>query len=308
MGSKLPITLLEKDFRLPEFLRALLAELIGTAFFIFFSTATVTSGCHTKDVANQSGNAGDTTLTNVVPGSCFLSSTTALLNIALAFGFSLFVVIYFTASFSGGHINPAVTIAFVASNKVSVLRGACYIIMQLGGAAVASGVLKGLDPTGFKAAAGAANQLNPSTGVAPGEGIGYEIVMSFAFIFVIFAATDSTRMTSAVPLPILAPFSIGMTLFVAHLIMIPIDGCCLNPARSFGPAVLSRTFHQYWIFWVGPIVGGLAAAIIYGLAFREFNIRKSNRNDQATDGDWNPVSSSPAGVDIEGGKPPTHVP
>lgn len=159
--------------------------------------ATVTSGCHTADVASDSGSGDNTSLTNgalgnrhdyaallwlhqalvplmvplsvpvmvslfvhcgpaVVPGSCFLSSTTALLNIALAFGFTIFVVIFVTAPFSGdflhgwqgcqfctrcnrldtqvlagGHINPAVSFAFFLAQKISLIRGICYIIVQV---------------------------------------------------------------------------------------------------------------------------------------------------------------------------------
>lgn len=250
------------------FLRGVAAEFLGTLIFIFFSTATVTSGCHTADVASSSGNGADTSLTNVRPGSCFLSSTTALLNIALAFGFSLFVVIFFTAPFSGGHINPAVSFAMFLVGKVSFVRGILYIIFQCAGAAVASIILKGLDPAGYKAAAGASNQLNAATGVDVGRGLGFEIILTFALVFVVFMATDSVQVPATISLQVLAPLAIGMTLFVCHLVAIPIDGCSVNPARSFGPAVVSRTFHEYWIFWVGPLVGGAVAAFIYTLVFK----------------------------------------
>lgn len=250
------------------FLRALAAEFLGTLIFIFFSTATVTSGCHTSDVAADSGSGDNTALTNVVPGSCFLSSTTALLNIALAFGITLFVVIFFTAPFSGGHINPAVTFAFFVAQKISFLRGILYIILQCSGAAVASIILKGLDSEGFKAAAGASNQLNKSAGVTIGRGLGFEIILTFVFVFTVMAATDSVQTTSTISMQVLAPLAIGLILFVCHLIAIPVDGCCVNPARGFGPAVVSRTFHEYWIFWVGPLVGGFVAAVVYETVFK----------------------------------------
>lgn len=249
------------------FLRALAAEFLGTLIFIFFSTATVTSGCHTKDVAADSGT-GNLALTNVVPGSCFLSSTSALLNIALAFGITLFVVIFFTAPFSGGHINPAVTFAFFLAQKISLLRATLYIILQCAGAAVASIILKGLDSEGYKAAAGAANQPNAAAGVSVGRALGFEIILTFVFVFTVFAATDSVQTTSTISMQVMAPLAIGLILFVCHLIAIPVDGCCVNPARGFGPAVVSRTFHQYWIFWVGPLVGATLACIIYQSIFR----------------------------------------
>lgn len=251
-----------------EFLRALLSEFLGTLLFVLISTATVTSGCHTADVTAQSGNGGDTSLTNVEAGSCFIGSTTALLNIALAFGFSLFVVIYFTASFSGGHINPAVSFAMLLAGKISIIRCIAYIIFQCSGAAVGSIILKGLDPSGYKAAGGASNQLNGDANISVGTGMGYEIVMTFVLVFVVFAATDGQRAVSTVPLPILAPLAIGMFVFSAHLVMIPIDGCGINPARSFGPAMVSRTFHHYWIWWAGPMAGAVLGTFIYQVGFR----------------------------------------
>lgn len=247
--------------------KAVACEFIGTALFVFLATGTVTSGCHTKDVAEASGNAADTSLKTVVPGSCFLQSTT-LLNIAMSFGFALFVVIYFTASFSGGHINPAVTLAMFLTRRISLLRGVLYTCFQCAGAAVASIILKGLDPGGYKAAAGAANQINYDAGFSTGAAIGFEIIGTFVLVFVVFAATDAQRSVSTAPLPILAPFAIGMSVFIIHLILIPVDGCSINPARSFGPAMVARVFNHYWVFWVGPYVGAIVAGPLYELAFR----------------------------------------
>ncbi|KAA6420621.1 MAG: hypothetical protein FRX49_09414 [Trebouxia sp. A1-2] len=207
--------------------------------------ATVTSGCHTADVASDSGSGDNTSLTN------------------------------------GGHINPAVSFAFFLAQKISLIRGICYIIVQCAGAAIASIILKGLDSTGYKAAAGASNQINAAAGATIGRALGFEIVLTyvsgsspsvafstryssgFGFVFVIMAATDSVQTSKTISLQVLAPLAIGMTLFVCHLVAIPVDGCSVNPARSFGPAVVSRTFHQYWIFWVGPLVGATCAAVIY---------------------------------------------
>ncbi|DBA85350.1 TPA: oleate-activated transcription factor pip2 [Trebouxia sp. C0005] len=300
------------------FIRAIVAELIGTAIFVFFSTATVTSGCHTSDVAADSGSGSNTSLTNVTSGSCFLSSTTALLNIALAFGFTIFVVIFVTAPFSGGHINPAVSFAFFLAQKISLVRGICYIIVQCAGAAIASIILKGLDSTGYKAAAGASNQINHDAGATIGRALGFEIILTFAFVFVIMAATDSVQTTKTISLQVLAPLAIGMTLFVCHLIAIPVDGCSVNPARSFGPAVVSRTFHEYWIFWVGPLVGAACAAAIYqSFKARDDDMRighignrhKSGKlpEDSAAGHDLEAARLNSLNNGTEAGKPVTHA-
>ena len=90
----------------------------------------------------------------------------------------------------------------------------------------------------------------------------------FALVFVVFAATDAERAVSTAPLPILAPLSIGMIVFACHLVAIPIDGCSINPARSFGPALVAERWHNFWIFWVGPYTGALIASVMYELLFR----------------------------------------
>jgi aquaporin PIP len=259
--------------------KATAMEFVGTAVFIFLAIGSVTSGCQTKDVKAASGNAGDTSVAEVVPGSCFLQSTT-LLNIALSFGLSLFIVIYFTASFSGGHINPAVSLAMFITKRISLLRCVIYTIFQCAGAAVASIVLKGLNPVGYKAAAGAANQLNAEAGATIGVALGYEIILTFVLVFVVFAATDTKRALMTAPLPVLAPLSIGITVFAIHLVGVPIDGCCVNPARGFGAAAVARVWSDYWIFWVGPFVGAIIAAVLYEAAFKTRRIDRSESDKQ----------------------------
>ncbi|KAL0021955.1 hypothetical protein WJX79_005286 [Trebouxia sp. C0005] len=105
-------------------------------------------------------------------------------------------------------------------------------------------------------------------GVTIGRGLGFEIVLTFVFVFTVMAATDSVQTTSTISLKVLAPLAIGLILFVCHLVAIPVDGYCVNPARGFGPAVVSRTFHRYWIFWVGPLTGAAVAAFIYQTVFK----------------------------------------
>ncbi|KAK9802736.1 hypothetical protein WJX73_005044 [Symbiochloris irregularis] len=284
------------------FVRALVAEFLGTLIFVLFTTGTITSGCHSSDVANQSGNGGDASLTNAAPGSCFIGSTTALLNIALAFGFTLFVVIYFTASVSGGHINPAVSIAFFLAQKISFLRALCYVIFQCAGAACGSVIVKGLDPTGYKAALGGSNALNATAGITWSSAFGFEMAFTTVFVLVVFAATDSRRLSLAAPLPILAPLAIGMMLFVCHLVLIPIDGCSVNPARSFGPAMVSRSFNNYWIFWAGPVIGGVLAPIIYEIAFRAWEEKGPTHGAGKSEHDVEQLKAG-KGDDVEAGMP-----
>jgi MIP family channel proteins len=179
----------------------------------------------------------------------------------MAFGFSIFVLVYAAASFSGGHLNPAVTAAMFFTGKVSLLRAVAYIIAQLCGAMLGSALVLGIDPTGFTAALGAFNQRN--TWVNIPEAFGTELILTALLVFIVFTATDDTRAEDMVHLPVLGPFAIGMVVFLAHVVAVPIDGCSINPARSFGTAVTSGFWKDHWIFWVGPLVGGVVAGLLY---------------------------------------------
>lgn len=96
-----------------------------------------------------------------------------------------------------------------------------------------------------------------------GKGLGVEILLTALFVFVVFAATDQTRGATTPHIPALAPFAIGIAVFLAHIVAVPVDGCSINPARSFGTAVTSNTWQQHWIFWVGPLAGGAVVGILY---------------------------------------------
>jgi MIP family channel proteins len=179
----------------------------------------------------------------------------------MAFGFSIFVLVYAAASFSGGHLNPAVTAAMFFTGKVSLLRAVTYILAQMCGAMLGSALVLGIDPTGFSAALGAVNQRNDWVG--RGNAFGIEALLTAFFVFVVFAAVDQGRAESTAHLSVLAPFSIGMAVFLAHIVAVPIDGCSINPARSFGTAVTSGVWTDHWIFWIGPLGGGIISGLLY---------------------------------------------
>lgn len=173
----------------------------------------------------------------------------------------------FVPVYVGGHLNPAVSFAMLLAGRISITRFVVYLLFQLAGAIVGSALVLSIDPNGYRAALGAANRLN--TWASVGTGLGVEIVLTAIFVFVIFAAVDSPRASKSAHLPVLAPLAIGITLFLCHMIAIPIDGCSVNPARSFGTAVVSNTWEKHWIFWVGPLLGAAIAGLMYEhLAYR----------------------------------------
>lgn len=162
---------------------------------------------------------------------------------------------------AGGHLNSAVTFGMLVAGRISVPRAIIYLISQLAGAIVGSALVLAIDPNGHKAAMGAANRLN--TWVTVGTGVGVEILLTAIFVFVIFAAVDKARASTSAHLPVLAPFAIGITLFLCHIVAVPIDGCSVNPARSFGTAVISNVWKNHWIFWVGPFIGAGVVGLLY---------------------------------------------
>jgi aquaporin PIP len=183
-------------------------------------------------------------------------------NLPVTAGFAIFALVYCTASYSGGHLNPAITIGALAAGKITVMRAVAYIIAQIGGACTGAAFVWTVRSVG-----GAANQVNADGGYA--AAFMAEFLLTFILMFVVLCATDASRYRSIAHLPVLAPFAIGVTVLIAHLAAIPLDGCSLNPARSLATMLLSGVaFWQQWVFWVGPILGALAATYVYELGFR----------------------------------------
>lgn len=189
-----------------------------------------------------------------------------LLGIALAFGLSVVVFAYAIGGISGCHINPAVTIGVLVAGKIAAKDAVVYIVAQLIGALLGAFVLQQI----------LGGQL---AGFSPGEwaygsngwGKGYqneygttaafltEAVLTFIFLFVILATTSKVGNST------MAGLAIGLTLVLIHLVAIPITGTSINPARSFGPAILAgdQALSQLWLFIVAPIVGAIIAAVVW---------------------------------------------
>ncbi|CAH3149597.1 unnamed protein product [Porites lobata] len=221
-----------------HFWASALVELLATFFFIFLTTGTTITW-------NPSH-----------PPSTEL--------ISLSFGFSIATLAMCSSHLSGGHINPAVTIAMMALRKVNILRGVTYIIFQLAGGIAGSAVLKYITPEEKRGSLGA---TVPAPGVTAGQALGIEILLTFLLVFTVCASTDPKRNHYGYEVPL----SIGLCVAVCHFIGIGFTGCGINPARSFGPAVVmnnSAIWEDHWVYWAGPIGGGLLAGVLYQLFFR----------------------------------------
>ncbi len=234
--------------------RAVAAEFIDTGLFVFLGTASVV-----VVVAMQVDTGGK------------------ILTIALAHGLAIAVLVAAIARISGGHINPAVTFAAAMTGKMKVSTAILYVGGQLSAAILGSLLLKGIIAGPFEAGLGAHGLnslgiLDDQVGNGAGAGLLLEAVLTFALVFVIFAvAIDKKGLTH------LAPMAIGLTVLVDHLIGLSLTGASMNPARSFGPAIVANVWTDHWIYWLGPLIGAGVAALVYEFVFfqREDGVESS---------------------------------
>ena len=222
-----------------------IAELIGTFGLVLF-------GCGAAAIAGVDTMAG--------------LSGLGLLGISMAFGISVVVFAYAIGGISGCHINPAVTIGVLVAGRMSVKDAAVYIIAQCIGALLGAFVLQqilGGQLAGFTAGEWAygANGWGAKYQSEYGTTSAFitETVLTFIFLFVILATTSKVGNSN------MAGLAIGFTLLLIHMVAIPITGTSVNPARSFGPALLAggQALSQLWLFIVAPILGAIIAAFVW---------------------------------------------
>ncbi len=221
-------------------LRATLAEFLATFLLVFIGVGAI--GAFT-DVSNVAGPQ--------------------ILLIGVAHGLAVAVGVIAVGRVSGAHINPAVTVAALISGRIGLVRSGMYIVAQLGGAAVA---MVALDGSAFQT-----NNLGlhaPGLNVTTGNAFVIEVVLTFFLVFVIFATALDKRNTTA-----LAPLAIGGMIAMGHFVAIPLTGASMNPARSFGPALIHGEWADHWIYWAAPIAGAVIAAIVYVTIFGTANDR-----------------------------------
>jgi aquaporin NIP len=173
-------------------------------------------------------------------------------GIAGAFGLAIMAMIYATGHVSGAHINPAVTIGFVATRHFPARDALGYVPAQLVGAVAGALVLRAAWD-GTPAELGA---TVPSVGA--GSAFAYELVMTAFLMFVIVAVATDTRAAGAA-----AAIAIGGTVALDALFGGPVTGASMNPARSFGPALVASEWTDFWIYVLAPLSGALVGALLY---------------------------------------------
>ncbi|XP_010856090.1 PREDICTED: aquaporin-6 [Bison bison bison] len=178
----------------------------------------------------------------------------SVLQIAITFNLATAVIVQITWKASGAHVNPAVTLAFLVGSHISLPRAVAYVAAQLAGATVGAALLYGVTPGDIRENFGV-NMVRSST--STGQAVAVELILTLQLVLCVFASTDS-RQTTGSPAA-----TIGASVAVGHLIGIYFTGCSMNPARSFGSAVIVGKFEVHWIFWVGPLTGAVLASLIY---------------------------------------------
>jgi aquaporin NIP len=173
-------------------------------------------------------------------------------GIGLVFGLVIMVMVYATGHLSGAHINPAVTIAFTLTRHFPAREALAYVAAQLAGATAAALLLWGVW-TDEPAHLGATLPT-----VSAGSAFLYEAVLTAFLMFVIMAVATDTRAVGAA-----AAIAIGGVIGLDALFGGPVTGASMNPARSFGPALVSGEWRDFWVYVAGPIVGAAAGALAY---------------------------------------------
>ncbi|XP_055715588.1 aquaporin AQPAe.a [Phlebotomus papatasi] len=180
--------------------------------------------------------------------------------ISFTFGLIVFMVVASLGHVSGAHINPAVTAGLLAVGKISFVRALLYVISQCAGAVAGTACLKALVPEAQQSNLG---MTMLAENILPMQGLGLEFFLGFVLVLTVFGVIDENKPDSKY----LAPLAIGMTVTFGHLAGIRFTGASMNPARTFGSAVISGIWDNHWIYWVGPILGGVGASLLYVQAF-----------------------------------------
>jgi len=216
----------------PQIGKALIAEAIGTFALSFIGVLAISA-------------------TGVVGAPAGLAN---LASIGLAHGLTIGVMVAALGAISGGHFNPAVTFGFVVTGRLRAVTGLMYWVAQLVGATIAGLLLVAI--IGGPAVANGTPNLDPT--VSPLSGIVVEAVLTFFLVLVVFGTAVDERAPKSI-----FPLAIGLTIALDIMGGGPLTGASMNPSRTFGPALASGMWSNHLVYWIGPLLGGAAAALLH---------------------------------------------
>ena len=210
--------------------RRYVLEMIGTFILVFMGAGSIVANAYTEGALGPVG-------------------------VALANGLALAAAFYAISGATGAHVNPAVTIGMWVTKRISTANAAGYIVGQLAGAAIAGWLLTQFYSNALAVGAGVPVL---STGISFAKGVAIEAVLTFLLVFALFATAVDRRGS-----PNHAALAIGFVLAASVLVGGGLTGAALNPARAFGPAIAVGFWENHAVYWVGPILGAIAAALFY---------------------------------------------
>ena len=226
-----------------SFLQKFAAEFIGTFGVVFIAAGAICADQYLA--ASSQGRLG-------------------ILGIALGYGLAYAVMVSALGHISGGHFNPAVTVGYWVTRRVGTVQAVSFWIAQLAGSIFAAYLLSSLLPdAGWRTRALGSITPDLSPDITRGQGMAIEAVVTFLFVLVIFAtAVDAKR-----GLKRFSGFASGFALGAGVLVAAPFTGGSMNPARTFGPAIATHHWENHGVYWVGPLLGAVLAAVIYDRLF-----------------------------------------
>ncbi len=189
-------------------------------------------------------------------GSIVFTQGQDLLAVAFAHGLTIAIMASAVGHISGGHFNPAVTLAFVVTRRIVPSVAAVYWLAQLSGAVLGALALRALFPGEANLDAGV--PVLSST-IDSAAGIGIEALLTFFLVWVIFA----TAVDPGGAFKSIAGLAIGLTITIDILAAGPLTGAAMNPARAFGPELVQGIWDDWWVYWIGPAIGAAVAGFAY---------------------------------------------
>jgi aquaporin Z len=212
-------------------IRRLMAEMFGSFMLVFFSAGAI--------------------LATVFPKGGF-----GLIGISLSAGLAMALAVSATMGISGGYLNPALTVGMMAVRRIDLKTGGLYILVQLIGGVLAALALRSLVPGGVTAVLAMGTPT-----IAPTITLGQAMWIEGTLAFFLMSSVMATVVSPLAPR--LAGFGVGLTLLICILFGGPMTGAAVNPARAFGPALVAGQWVGQGVYWVGPILGAIVAALLW---------------------------------------------